>query len=498
MKTGWLIVVSCALVFLTWLGMELKLNLASDLPGDWIYTGAYMGVLCFAFLAIVLALVELTRLRATRNRLRRTNEELTSMLKMDSLTSVLNHRGLMELGQAECAACYAKGEPVSLIMIDLDGFKAINDSLGHLTGDEVLTRVAAVIKNTIAEKGIVARYGGDEFIVLLPRLGLQQTSEAAETLRLGFARLQVAGRGISAAFGVAVADRGTTALQHLIAEADFALLRAKAFGGGRITISLNGQIGGWQQPPDFRPAFAFIRPERQRSDYRVYESTPTKDELVILPHRLIQILSLICPDPGERKRIAEVIHSLMQTLATKDPLTTRHIASCGVYADLVAAELGLDKAERARIELAATIHDLGKLGIPNRILKKPAPLALDDWEVMKAHPTISAAILPDTEWIQPVRHLVLHHHEHYDGSGYPDGLKGEQIALGSRILLVTDAFDAMTSNRPYREALSLERVIDELRRFRGTQFDPDVLDVFFDVLFKTRGYARLHGEGYQL
>ena len=178
----------------------------------------------------------------------------------------------------------------------------------------------------------------------------------------------------------------------------------------------------------------------------------------------------------------EIVHVLLRLQAMKSPDTAAHAARCAQYARALSEQLRLPPAEIEAIREAALLHDLGKIGIPDSILQKPSSLTEKEWQSMRQHPVLSHQALAQVGGFSSVLPLVRHHHEHFDGSGYPDGLSGEDIPIGSRIILAIDAFDAMTSDRPYRRAMPIASAAKELVRCSGSQFDPPVVRAFLLIL----------------
>jgi putative two-component system response regulator len=185
----------------------------------------------------------------------------------------------------------------------------------------------------------------------------------------------------------------------------------------------------------------------------------------------------------EQSRL-HVVYCLARAAEYRDDDTGRHVIRVGRYAAIIARELGMPPAYAAMLETAALLHDVGKIGIPDRIITKPDRLTTEEYEEIKRHPEIGARILQPVAFLADVVPCVRHHHEWYDGStsGYPARLVGDQIPLPSRIILVSDTLEAMTSDRPYRKGMALERVLEELRRFSGTQFDPLCVDAMLRLL----------------
>jgi len=176
------------------------------------------------------------------------------------------------------------------------------------------------------------------------------------------------------------------------------------------------------------------------------------------------------------------VTSLVSAIDAKDTYTRNHSESVSRWGVLVAKEMGLSADDVELVRLAGQLHDVGKIGIEDKILTKPDKLTPDEWEIMKRHSTIAADILAPLDFLKDVTRIVKENHERYDGKGYPDGLKGEEISLGARIMAVSDAYDTMTSKRPYREIMPMDKVTEELRRNSGVQFDPKVIEVFLKLL----------------
>ena len=316
--------------------------------------------------------------------------------------------------------------------MDVDNFKVINDSLGHLQGDQALRDVAEVLRGC-AGNALLFRQGGDEFAVLLPGADTRQASEVAEQIRTAVSNDPHIGATVS--LGVAAYPDSARIAEELMHGADAAMYWAKSLGRNRVMA--------WDQ----------LLQGNHQGAIPWYAN-------------------------GVAARAPEVVGALIEALAAKDPATKDHVERCSHYSLEIADELGLDADESARVRLASLLHDIGKIHIREEVLHKPGPLTEEEWEHMREHPVIALQILGQVRSVADATAAIHHHHEHYDGSGYPDGLAGEAIPLISRILMVSDSFDAMTSDRPYRKAMSVEAAIEELRRHSGTQFDPKVVEAF--------------------
>ncbi len=357
----------------------------------------------------------------------------------DGLTGLLNHRAFQERVRDEFSRAPANGTEIGMIMMDIDGFKRINDSLGHQAGDQILRQIATTLTDAAKGKDTY-RYGGDEFAVLLPAADHRKTARIAERLRRAVERgVEVNGTKVTISLGIASLPDVATSADELIYGADAAMYWAKSMG--------KNQVGDWGK---------------------------------LLKHRADGTLPWYATDRAVRA--PDVVAALVGALAAKDPATASHTERCSWYTARLGKEIGLKDDETSIVRLASLLHDIGKLAIRDEVLCKPGPLNEEEWAQMKQHPTSALHVLSQIRSISDATPAILHHHEHFDGSGYPDGLAGEDIPIASRILLVTDAFDAMTTDRPYRKAMSIEIAVEELKRNSGTQFDPAIVDAFLRIL----------------
>ena len=348
----------------------------------------------------------------------------------DPLTGLGNHRHFHERLQRELATAEHEVKELSLCLVDIDDFKRINDRFGHPAGDRVLGQVASRLR----QGGESFRLGGDEFAVLLPGLDERSAVAVAQSIieRVGALDLEQIGE-VTVSAGVATYPSQGVARDELIRLADSALYWAKEEGKNRA---------------------------------RTYEASAL--ELASLK----ELASV--PDRAARYRAAA---SLAKAVDARDAYTGSHSERVGEFAARIARRLGVDEQQTELIRLAASLHDLGKLAIPEEILRKPGELTESERLVLERHPQIGYRML-ESLGVEPIAEWVLHHHERWDGAGYPDGMRGEEIPLGARIIFVADAFDAMTSERVYRDPLSETDALAELERCAGTQFDPAVVGAF--------------------
>jgi diguanylate cyclase (GGDEF)-like protein/putative nucleotidyltransferase with HDIG domain len=360
----------------------------------------------------------------------------------DPLTGLGNHRHFHERLERELQHANERNLPLTLCFVDVDDFKRINDRFGHPAGDRVLSQLAARLRQT----GEAFRLGGDEFALLLPGYGESAALTAASSVIERIAALDLEQVGsVTVSAGVAISPQHAADRDELIRLADSALYWAKEYGKNRVRA---------------------YRPD------------------VIELAELKRLAS--GPDRAARFRAAA---SLARAVDARDVYTGSHSQRVAELAARTARRLGLPDEEVELTRLAASLHDLGKLAIPEEILRKPGPLTEPERIVLERHPQIGFRML-ESLGVDPVADWVLHHHERWDGSGYPDGLSGERIPLGARIIFVADAYDAMISERVYRRRVSPEEAVAELDRCAGTQFDPDVVAALAEELALDAGPAQ--------
>jgi diguanylate cyclase (GGDEF)-like protein len=363
--------------------------------------------------------------RSTHSALRAMRLALT-----DPLTGLGNHRHFHERLQRELLNAEEQARPLTLCLVDIDDFKRINDRFGHPSGDRVLSQIATRLR----QGGEAFRLGGDEFALLLADHDEATALTAAESIvkRISTVDLDHIGQ-VTVSAGLATFPVQGHGRDELIRLADSAMYWAKEHGKNRVR---------------------FYRPD-------IVE--------------LAELKRLAAgPDKAARYRAAA---SLAKAVDARDTYTGSHSERVTELAARVAVRLGLDAEQVELTRLAASLHDLGKLAIPEELLQKAGTLTDSQRLVLERHPQIGFRML-DSLGVDLIAHLVLHHHERWDGAGYPDGLSGEQIPLGSRIIFVTDAYDAMTSDRTYRPRRSSRAALAELERCAGTQFDPGIVAAF--------------------
>jgi diguanylate cyclase (GGDEF)-like protein len=349
----------------------------------------------------------------------------------DPLTGLYNRRFFYEALQKEIQRSARYGTTASLVLFDVDNFKAINDSLGHHAGDEVLREIGRTVAHLIRPVDSFARLGGEEFGLLLPETGQLDALLTAERLRTAISRHKVLGdRRVTVSGGVACCPADATTLEELEHRADAALYWSKRNGKNLCAVS---------------------------SEVSVDEFAGAAESKLAHLHALVTMIDA-------------------QHLQTRD-----HSENVAAYAVALGGALGLDRDHIVRLRQAAHFHDIGKVAVSSAILNKSSPLTTEEMAEMRLHPTVGATMLmhaglyEEADWIRC-------HHEWVDGGGYPSGLVGDEIPLESRIIHVADAFEAMTSDRPYREGVSVEEAVVELMACAGSQFDAAVVDALVGLV----------------
>ncbi|MBG6134125.1 bifunctional diguanylate cyclase/phosphohydrolase [Longispora fulva] len=380
----------------------------------------------------------LRQILAVRDRARLTRQ-LQTAADTDSLTGLYNRRFCAEMLHAEAGLSARRQTPLSLILIDLDHFKNVNDTYGHAAGDVVLVEAAHRLRRTLRASDLVSRYGGEEFLCVLPGTGEEAAVALAEHIRSALSRTPVTipdvtdGVVLTASLGVSTgrtSRQGTPIdVDKLVNAADQAVYRAKAQGRDRVV--------GPGQP-----------------------SRPDLDPLSEIPAELIWLADQIDARVGDHEHSAAVSRWSLRT----------------------AARVGLDQAVQHRTAAAARLHDVGKIGVDWTLLAKPTPLNAQEWEQIRRHPEEGARLVTHLADRQDLAPLIAAHHERYDGTGYPRGLAGANIPVEARVIAVCDAWATMRASRPYSPVLADIHARDELARGRGTQFDPVVVDAFLALL----------------
>ena len=375
-------------------------------------------------------------LAAARQRISELESELSRASSRDPVTGDLltlaAFRAQLEL-DIQRAKRYER--PLSVAVLDIDRFRHLNLTHGYGAGDGLLVAVGRLIGAGTRGSDLACRIGGDEFAIMFAETGPAQAVEAMQRILVEMEDLDAGGvRGHAASVGVASLQRDQSA-EALLAAAGSALEQSRAAGGGQAVV--------YEGPED------------------------EADEALASGH-------------------GDVIAALASALGERDRYTGEHSESVVELTAKVGDALALDAEDIARVRTAALLHDIGKVGVPDEILRKPGPLDDGEWEIMRQHPVIGERIVRAISGMGAIARIVRHEHERWDGGGYPDGLAREAIPIGARIILACDAYHAMTSDRPYRQALSHHEAMAELTANAGSQFDPHVVEALVGYLYGRR------------
>lgn len=379
--------------------------------------------------AVIVSLFLFFVFRAAQRRITRQTIQLVEASRLDALTGLPNHGTLVGELALALETAERDGVPIGVVLTDLDNFKLVNDTYGHASGDIALTQLARTLVASMPEGAMVGRYGPDEFLVIVRAATVEALEAIVETVReqLGATSLDVEAAErlpITISTGIATFPEHGRSVTELLSVVAVVLAEAKASGGDAIRVAGRGDAAS--------------------ADTRSFD----------------------------------VLQGLVFAVDTKDRYTKRHSEDVARYGSFLATQAGLDEGLIAGIGRAGLLHDVGKIGIPDAILRKPGRLTDDEYDIVKQHVALGDSIvrnLPDTELI---RAGIRHHHERWDGKGYLHALAGDDIPMIARVLAVADAFSAMTTTRPYRKALSVEEALRRLGDAAGTQLDERLVAAF--------------------
>ena len=371
--------------------------------------------------------------RAAQGRINRQTDALIEATRRDPLTGIPNHGALVEALAGAIEEARPKGEPISVALVDIDNFRLLNDTHGHAAGDEAILTVAGLLRAEFPSGATLGRYGPDEFLVIEPSAEIATLEHAIQRLRTALAEraLQFGDSEslpVTVSTGICAYPEHGGSVTDLLSGAAITLQEAKSSGGDAVRIA--------------GPGF----------------------------------------DVPAEIRTFDVYQGLILAVDSKDRYTKRHSEDVARYAVFLAERIGLDPDLIATVRVAALLHDVGKIGVPDTVLRKPARLSEDEFTVMKQHVTLGDAIVRDLPNVDLIRAGVRCHHERWDGGGYPDGLAGEDIPLVARVVSVGDVFSAMTTTRPYRKALAVEEALNRLEIAGGTQLEERLVEAFVEEL----------------
>jgi diguanylate cyclase (GGDEF)-like protein len=370
------------------------------------------------------------------------NARLESLAANDPVTGVPNHRTVVSALDGEVTRARRYGRACAVLFLDLDHFKALNDGYGHPSGDAALREFASVVRSALREPDSLGRWGGEEFVAVLPETDGEAAVIVAERVRAAVAThtfWAAGGAHLTCSVGVAAYPQNADSRDALIERADQAMYAAKRLGRNQVRSAGD-------------PAVAALEAGSGQHGSR------------------------------DESALSGTIEALAALAEARDRQGAEHPHGVSALSARLALELGLDTSEAHLVGMAGRLQDIGKVAIPDGILSKPGPLTDQEWEQIRRHPEVGAAVISRIPRLGMLASVIRAHHEHWDGQGYPDRLQGKGIPFDARILAVADAFAAMTADRPYRPAMSPDSALAEIDRCAGSQFDPEVVEALRRVL----------------
>ncbi len=393
-------------------------------------------------------------LMAQQDKLQDLYSEVHALSTKDPLSLVNNRRGFFDAVNQHLATVRNLDLEYAVLMIDIDNFKSVNDRYGHLVGDEVLKSVAQKINNQLRENDVSGRFGGDEFVVFLMNIPKASAFDLAEQLRKDIASVFHTINGfqirVSISIGISHSRGASNTLDRMLSEADQAIYVSKNVGRNKVTMWTE-KLG----PPLKKP-----RNLRTVRSETAHEAEQTQEQ---------------------------TLQGLLRMLYLRDYETEAHTIRVSELALNLAKKVGVPEEEQEGIRIGSLLHDIGKIAIPDNILFKKGKFTDAEWMIMQKHPQYAYDLMSPISYFQKALVIPYCHHEHWDGTGYPRGLSGEEIPLAARIFTIVDVWDALSSDRPYRAAWKEESVMDFLGTQAGSLFDPALTPIFFDSLKTASG-----------
>lgn len=376
-------------------------------------------------------------------------DHFRALSEKDELTKLYNHRYFQ--GQLDHTLENTKRS--ALLLLDIDHFKTYNDTFGHPQGDKLLRELAQLFHDNIPSSGIACRYGGEEFAIILPNATTNEAMTIAESIRQKVSNHPFYGiehmpqKRITISIGVSTSPDMATKREQLIMLADQALYKTKYSSRNKVQL-YSSVIDELKGNYDF--------------------SSKDEDEVI------------------------QSLRTFLMIINSKDRYTYGHTERIMEYAELLAQKVGLSPSEVKNVRYGALLHDIGKVEVASEVLNKSSALNEEEWETIKMHVIWGEQMVERINELQQCLPMIRHHHERFDGKGYPDQLAGYDIPLAARILTIADCFDAMTTNRPYQNAKTVNQALEEIIRCSGTQFDPDLVHPFIEVIANIKPEVKLH------
>ncbi len=396
-------------------------------------------------------------------------EQTNKVANTDTLTGLYNHRGFQEILAKELEKARVNKTHLSVVMFDVNNISKINRELGHAKGDEVIKIIAEKVKQNMRNTDSAGRYGGDEIAIIMPETDTRDAKYLAEYITYCLSCCFVDDVGpVKVSVGISTFPDCTSDQEKLLILAEQAMFisQARGYKEGMSAIVSSSDFNFWDDMA--LNSFAEVLAKRHSQIGINFE-----EELV---HKFNQ------EEIINHNHLMEMATSLAGAIDAKDPYTKGHSTSVSRYSEALARAINLPENEVERIKIGALLHDVGKIGIPESVLKKPGKLTPEEWEIMKQHPTIGAEkVLAPNEALRDLIPIVKYHHERIDGNGYPEHLKGNEIPLAARIVSVADTYHALVSDRPYRKGMPIEKACQILKEGAGTQWDPDLVRRFISI-----------------
>ncbi|MBQ7450299.1 diguanylate cyclase [bacterium] len=397
------------------------------------------------------------------------NKNLSS--DIDALTGLASHGAFQEKLADEIKKASTMKTELSVVIFDINSISQINRELGHAKGDEIIRTVADKIAQSSSDKSLIGRYGGDEIAAIMPNTSVEEAKYFAEYVAYSLSCCLIDNVGpIRVSIGISSYPENTQDQEKLLIMAEQAMYisQSKGYQHGMATIVSSQDFDFWDDMA--LSSFASVLTKRHAQVGISFEEELVKkfhNEEIISQHHLL-----------------DVVTSLASAIDAKDTYTKGHSTGVARYSEALARAYGLEEKEIERIKLGAVLHDVGKIGIPEQILRKPTSLSDEEWQIMKQHPTIGVEkVIKPNRQLHDLIPMVKYHHERYDGKGYPEGIKGTDIPLAARIVSVADAYHALVSDRPYRKGMSIEQACDILQEGAGTQWDKELVRIFVSIAY---------------
>ncbi len=387
----------------------------------------------------------------------------------DALTGLSNHKKLQEDLARQISQNANSDRTFAFCIIDIANISEINNELGHAKGDQVIKEVASKIQKNVRNTDILGRYGGDEIAIIMPDTNENEAKYVCEFLLYNLACTMFDDLGqLKFSCGISMFPTSTNKQEKLtiLAEQAMFIAKSKRNQSGQSEIVTTNDYNFWDD--EALKCFAQVLTKKHASI-----GVDIEEELINQFHNENIVSS---------EHMLDVVSSLANTIDAKDTYTKGHSAAVSRYAEALARAINLPAPDVERIKLGALLHDIGKIGIPEHVLRKPTMLSDEEWAVMKQHPAIGAdKVLKPNKSLHDLIPMVKYHHEHVDGSGYPYGLKGDEIPLSARIVAIADSYHALISDRPYRKGLSVSKACEILKMGAGVQWDRELIRQFIII-----------------